>query len=67
MFKPARGDRETLYEADYASLKELQEIACDFGIGNVDVHQSRKSCSDSGDPVEKFSGTLGLSGAAELS
>jgi hypothetical protein len=65
MFKPARGDRETLYEADYASLKELQALAGAFGIGIVAVHHTRKSGSDSGDPVEKISGTLGLSGAAD--
>ena len=29
------------------------------------VHHTRKSGSDSGDPVEKISGTLGLSGAAD--
>jgi hypothetical protein len=65
MFKPARGDRETLYEADYNSLKELQALASEFGIGIVAVHHTRKSGSDSGDPVEKISGTLGLSGAAD--
>jgi hypothetical protein len=65
MFKAARGDRETLYEADYGSLKELQAVASEFGIGIVAVHHTRKSGSDSGDPVEKISGTLGLSGAAD--
>ena len=65
MFKPARGDRETLYEADYASLKQFQALAGEFGIGIVAVHHTRKSGSDSGDPVEKISGTLGLSDAAD--
>jgi hypothetical protein len=42
----------------------LQQIASDTGIAVVIVHHLRKSGSD-GDPVEKVSGTLGLSGAAD--
>jgi hypothetical protein len=42
----------------------LQQIASDTGIAVTIVHHLRKSGSD-GDPVEKVSGTLGLSGAAD--
>ena len=46
-------------------MKELQTVASKSGIGIVAVHHTRKSVADSGDPVEKISGTLGLSGAAD--
>ncbi|MDR7040620.1 hypothetical protein J2X36_005403 [Methylobacterium sp. BE186] len=64
MFKPVRGDRESLYEADYGAIKGLQGLAGEFNIAIVIVHHTRKSGADS-DPFEKVSGTLGLSGAAD--
>lgn len=64
MFKPVRGDKESLYEADYLSIKGLQGLAGEFGVAIVVVHHTRKSGSES-DPFEKVSGTLGLSGAAD--
>ena len=64
MFKPVRGDKESLYEADYLSIKGLQALAGEFGVAIVIVHHTRKSGSES-DPFEKVSGTLGLSGAAD--
>jgi hypothetical protein len=64
MFKPVRGDKESLYESDYAAIKGLQALAGEFNIAIVIVHHTRKSGSDV-DPFEKVSGTLGLSGAAD--
>lgn len=65
MFKPVRGDKESLYEADYNSLKGLQELAGEYGVAILVIAHTRKSASESGDAVEKISGTLGLSGAAD--
>ncbi|MBX9759442.1 MAG: MarR family transcriptional regulator, partial [Beijerinckiaceae bacterium] len=59
-----RGDKETLYEADYHSIKGLQALASEYHVAIVIVTHTRKSQGD-GDPFEKVSGTLGLSGAAD--
>ena len=65
MFKPASGNRDNQYEADYHAIKGLQAIASEFQIAIVIVHHTRKSGSDV-DPFRKdVSGTLGLSGAAD--
>jgi hypothetical protein len=64
MFKPARGDKESMYEADYAAIKGLQALAGETGVAIVIVHHTRKTIGDV-DPFEKVSGTLGLSGAAD--
>lgn len=64
MFKPVRGDRESLYEADYNAIKGLQALASEFGIAIIVVHHTRKGGTEA-DPFEKVSGTLGLSGAAD--
>ena len=65
MFKAtAKGKDQTLYEADYLAIKELQSLAMQTGVAIVVVHHTRKSGVES-DPFEKVSGTLGLSGAAD--
>jgi len=64
MFKPARGAKENMYEADYHAIKGLQALASEFQVAIVVVHHTRKGGSDV-DPFEKVSGTLGLSGAAD--
>lgn len=65
MFKAtARGRDQTLYEADYMAIKELQSLAMQTGVAVLIVHHTRKSGVES-DPFEKVSGTLGLSGAAD--
>jgi hypothetical protein len=61
---PQRGD-EPPYERDYNAVAGLQMIASHNGIAIVIVHHLRKSIGDPGDPFEKVSGTLGLSGAAD--
>jgi RecA-family ATPase len=64
MFKPMLKGSESFYEADYHAIKSLQAIASETGIAIIVVHHTRKGGAD-GDPFEKVSGTLGLSGAAD--
>jgi hypothetical protein len=64
MFRSPRGEKQSNYDADYEAVKGLQKIALDFGIAVVVVHHLRKMASE-GDPFEKVSGTLGLSGGAD--
>jgi hypothetical protein len=65
MFKGiAKGKDQTLYEADYHAIKELQALASERSVAIVVVHHTRKSAAEV-DPFEKVSGTLGLSGAAD--
>ena len=59
-----KGKDQTLYEADYLAIKDLQSVAMATGVAIVVVHHTRKSGSEE-DPFEKVSGTLGLSGAAD--
>lgn len=65
MFKSPRRGTESYYEADYAAMKGLQSVASDTGVAVVGITHVRKSGSDAEDPIEKVSGTLGLSGAAD--
>jgi hypothetical protein len=65
MFKAtAKGRDQTLYEADYLAIKDLQALAIETGVAIVVVHHTRKG-GGAADPFEKVSGTLGLSGAAD--
>ena len=57
--------RQAQYEADYAAIAGLQAIASECRVAMVVIHHLRKSASDSGDAIDKISGTLGLSGAAD--
>ena len=63
-FRSTRGDRDTQYEGDYAAVKQLQALASVHGLAIIIVHHTRKGSWD-GDPFEKVSGTLGLTGAAD--
>ena len=65
MFRPTRKGSEQVYDGDYHAIKSLQDIASRRGIAIVIVHHTRKSQSESGDPFETVSGSLGLSGAAD--
>ncbi len=64
-FRDPRNGNQQLYDGDYSALKSLQEIAMRAAVAIVVVHHTRKSGSEAGDPFEKVSGTLGLSGAAD--
>lgn len=63
-FRGGRGNMETQYEADYAAVKSLQEIAGELQIAILIIHHVKKGVGEV-DPFEKVSGTLGLTGAAD--
>ncbi|WP_054527850.1 AAA family ATPase [Citromicrobium sp. WPS32] len=64
MFRAAKGRDQSLYDADYAAVKELQSLAMETGVAIVVVTHTRKSAAEN-DPFEKVSGTLGISGGAD--
>ncbi|MGD9923657.1 MAG: AAA family ATPase [Variibacter sp.] len=55
---------QNAYDADYAAISGLQQLAAEKNLAIVIVHHLRKSAADS-DPFDRVSGTLGLSGAAD--
>lgn len=64
-FKPLGRKRDQqLYDADYSSLRDLQQLAAEKGVAIIVVHHTRKSTAEI-DPFDAISGTLGLSGAAD--
>jgi hypothetical protein len=64
MFRSPRRKDQQPYEADYAAISGLQQIASQTGVAIIIVHHLRKSVGEN-DPFEKVSGTLGLVGAAD--
>jgi len=54
---------ESNYEADYAAVKDLRELAHKMGVAIVLVHHLRKQ--DAEDAFDTVSGTLGLTGAPD--
>ena len=65
MFRSARLDTQTSYDGDYEALKGLQQIASDSNVAILVTHHLRKGAAEGGDPFERVSGTLGLTGAAD--
>jgi AAA domain/CHC2 zinc finger len=59
---PNRPDTST-YDADYAAVKDLRDLAHKYGIAIVLVHHLRKAEAD--DAFDMISGTLGLTGAPD--
>lgn len=57
------GAREGDYEADYAALSPLQELAGELGVAIIVIHHLRKMGGD--DPLDMISGTTGLTGAVD--
>jgi RecA-family ATPase len=55
MFRPTRGNQQSLYEADYAAVSGLQSLASRYGVAIVIVHHLRKSPAET-DPFERFRG-----------
>lgn len=51
------------YDADYAALSPLQEMAGEAGIAILVIHHLRKMLGD--DPFDMISGTTGLTGAVD--
>ena len=63
-FQMVRGSsKEPTYSGDYADAQKLERIADKYGIAILLVHHLRKMTDK--DPVNKLSGTTGLSGAAD--
>jgi hypothetical protein len=63
--RPLQQGRAPQYDIDYQIVASLQKIASARRIAIVVVTHVRKSGSESGDAIDKISGTLGLSGAAD--
>jgi hypothetical protein len=59
---PNRKD-QAVYDADYAAMIELRDLAHEFGIAIVVVHHLRKLDAD--DAFDTISGTLGLTGCPD--
>ena len=51
------------YDADYAALSPLQELAGELGVCVIVIHHLRKLVGD--DPLDMISGTTGLTGAVD--
>lgn len=56
-------DSGTGYDADYAALAPLQELAGETGVSIIVIHHLRKMAGD--DPLDMISGTTGLTGAVD--
>jgi len=61
--RPARSGGDTLYEGDYAALRDVHGLANDRGMSAVALHHTRKMEAD--DPIDTISGSLGLAGCAD--
>ena len=59
---PNRKDQNS-YDADYTAVKDLRDLAAEYGVAIVLVHHLRKAEAD--DPFDTISGTLGLTGAPD--
>ena len=63
-FQMVRGNsKEPTYSGDYADAQKLKKLADKYGVAIMLVHHLRKMTDK--DPVNKLSGTTGLSGAAD--
>jgi len=57
---------KTLYEMDYAACAPLADLAHRRGICVLIIHHTRKARKeDAGDPMERVSGTTGLTGSVD--
>jgi hypothetical protein len=63
MVRPPKKRDESTYDADYAAVLTLRELANEFGLAIVLVHHLRKADAD--DAFDTVSGTLGLTGAPD--
>lgn len=53
-----------LYDEDYAAIAMLQALGLQRGIAVLIVHHTRKAVAE--DPLDDVSGTIGLTGAADV-
>jgi len=63
MVRPPKKRDDSIYDADYAAVLALRQLANEFGIAIVVVHHLRKADAD--DAFDTVSGTLGLTGAVD--
>ncbi|MFW6052968.1 MAG: AAA family ATPase [Desulfosalsimonas sp.] len=64
LFKPTnRGNNSNLYVEDYENINKIKRLADKHSVSILLVHHMRKMTSE--DVFEMFSGTLGLTGAAD--
>jgi RecA-family ATPase len=63
MVRTPNRKEQAAYDADYAAVIGLRELAHEFGIAIVIVHHLRKMEAD--DPFDTVSGTLGLTGCPD--
>jgi RecA-family ATPase len=61
--RPPNRKEQGTYDADYAAVKELRDLALKYGIAIIPVHHLRKAEAE--DPFDTISGTLGLTGAPD--
>jgi hypothetical protein len=56
-----------IYGADYEDIAGLQALAMEYGVTVLIIHHTRKGRGEApnGDQLERVSGTLGLTGAAD--
>lgn len=62
MIRPAQKNQNP-YDIDYENIAALKALADDNGVSILIVHHLRKTASD--DVMDDFSGTFGLTGAAD--
>lgn len=62
-FQMIRGDSDVSYANDYGEVRQLKQLADELEISILLVHHLRKQKDD--DPLNKLSGTTGLSGAVD--
>lgn len=65
MFRPMQNGKANAYEQDFHAIAALKEFSYRRNVAVVIVTHTKKGASESGDPFELVSGTLGLSGAAD--
>lgn len=62
-FRSARKKNSNAYDDDYDELGAIKQLVDAHGISAVVIHHLRKMAAE--DPFDEFSGTMGISGAAD--
>lgn len=62
-FRPPANAKKGAYDQDYDAITPLLKLAHKYGVAILIIHHQRKTNSD--DPFDSISGTLGLTGAAD--
>lgn len=64
--KEQRKGNQDPYLADYSAIAPLQEFSGEHGLTTILVTHLRKMGAESGDPIDQISGTVGITGAADM-